>query len=310
MYFSECYPSLPHRILSTKQNSHFQIFFRTPPGNPPTCSPTVYHHSPTKVLTKNLKSHKPFPDRTPKLRPHRQVPLPRISFYQRDKTRFANFTHYRGSRQVLVQARTLVHHLRQTKTEHWIILICTTTNSGWPVIPWVNNTLWAFRASFEIRRIRRLSRGSADPREYSRSWRLVQSCPAHVAHPWCPSPSASVLNNLHIYCTHMYTLITFRHLHNFTLHYKYRPQNPQSHKNYQKIPRNPPKCSCWQEKLNLLQSPIWIPRHFVFLNLCHIHHISNRYPILQFNLCQTSIWSYAQKTASGKIIPMPQRKAI
>ena len=43
------------------------------------------------------------------------------------------------------------------------------------------NTLWAFRASFEIRRLRRLSRGSADPREYSRSWRLVQSCPAHVA---------------------------------------------------------------------------------------------------------------------------------
>ena len=32
-----------------------------------------------------------------------------------------------------------------------------------------------------------------------------------------------------------------------------------------------------------------IPRHFVFLNLCHIHHISNRYPILQFSLCQTSI---------------------
>ena len=60
MYFSECYPSLPHRILSAKQNSHFQIFFRTPPGNPPTCSPTVYHHSPTKVLTKNLKSHEPF----------------------------------------------------------------------------------------------------------------------------------------------------------------------------------------------------------------------------------------------------------
>ncbi len=60
MYFSECYPSLPHRILSAKQNSHFQIFFRTPPGNPPTCSLTVYHHSPTKVLTKNLKSHEPF----------------------------------------------------------------------------------------------------------------------------------------------------------------------------------------------------------------------------------------------------------
>ena len=27
------------------------------------------------------------------------------------------------------------------------------------------NTLWAVRASFKIRRLRRLSRGSADPRE-------------------------------------------------------------------------------------------------------------------------------------------------
>ena len=32
-----------------------------------------------------------------------------------------------------------------------------------------NNTLWAFRASFEIRHLRRLSLGSADPSEYSRS---------------------------------------------------------------------------------------------------------------------------------------------
>ena len=48
---------------------------------------------------------------------------------------------------------------------------------------WSGNTLWALRASFEIRRLRRLSRGSADPREYSRSWRLAQSCPAHVARP-------------------------------------------------------------------------------------------------------------------------------
>ena len=37
-------------------------------------------------------------------------------------------------------------------------------------VPWgVDNTLWALRASFEIRHLRRLSRGSADPREYSRS---------------------------------------------------------------------------------------------------------------------------------------------
>ena len=37
-------------------------------------------------------------------------------------------------------------------------------------VPWgVDNTLWALRASFEIRHLRRLSRGSADPRESSRS---------------------------------------------------------------------------------------------------------------------------------------------
>ena len=30
-----------------------------------------------------------------------------------------------------------------------------------------SNTVWAFRASFKIRRLRRLSRGSADPRELS-----------------------------------------------------------------------------------------------------------------------------------------------
>ena len=45
----------------------------------------------------------------------------------------------------------------------------------------VSNTLWAFRVSFEIRHLRRLSRGSADPREHSRSWWLAQSYPAHVA---------------------------------------------------------------------------------------------------------------------------------
>ena len=31
------------------------------------------------------------------------------------------------------------------------------------------DTLWALRASFEIQHLRRLSRGSADPREHSRS---------------------------------------------------------------------------------------------------------------------------------------------
>ena len=34
----------------------------------------------------------------------------------------------------------------------------------------VGSTLWAVRGSFEIQHLRRLSRGSADPREYSRSW--------------------------------------------------------------------------------------------------------------------------------------------
>ena len=43
------------------------------------------------------------------------------------------------------------------------------------------NTLWAFRVSFEIRHLRRLSRGSADPREFRRCWWLAQSYPAHVA---------------------------------------------------------------------------------------------------------------------------------
>ena len=42
-------------------------------------------------------------------------------------------------------------------------------NSGRLLASWSGNTLWALRASFEIRRLRRLSRGSADPREYSRS---------------------------------------------------------------------------------------------------------------------------------------------
>ena len=34
------------------------------------------------------------------------------------------------------------------------------------------NTLWAVRGSFEIRRLRRLSRGSADPRESLRKRRI------------------------------------------------------------------------------------------------------------------------------------------
>ena len=57
-----------------------------------------------------------------------------------------------------------------------------------------NISLWAPRASFEIRRLRRLSRGSADPREYSRSWRLVQSCPAHVARPGSQESAASLFS--------------------------------------------------------------------------------------------------------------------
>ena len=35
--------------------------------------------------------------------------------------------------------------------------------------PGCGNTLWAVRASFKIRHLRRLSLGSADPSEYSRS---------------------------------------------------------------------------------------------------------------------------------------------
>ena len=69
----------------------------------------------------------------------------------------------------------------------------TQKNSGRLLASWSGNTLWALRASFEIRRLRRLSRGSADPREYSRSWRLVQSCPAHVARPGSQEYAASLL---------------------------------------------------------------------------------------------------------------------
>ena len=58
-------------------------------------------------------------------------------------------------------------HLSQTSTSR--------------ILSSVSNTLWAFRVSFEIRHLRRLSRGSADPREHSRSWWLAQSYPAHVA---------------------------------------------------------------------------------------------------------------------------------
>ena len=58
-------------------------------------------------------------------------------------------------------------HLSQTSTSR--------------ILSSVSNTLWASRVSFEIRHLRRLSRGSADPREYSRSWWLAQSYPAHVA---------------------------------------------------------------------------------------------------------------------------------
>ena len=70
----------------------------------------------------------------------------------------------------------------------------TQKNSGRLLASWSGNTLWAPRASFEIRRLRRLSRGSADPREYSRSWRLVQSCPAHVARPGSQESAASLFS--------------------------------------------------------------------------------------------------------------------
>ena len=69
-------------------------------------------------------------------------------------------------------------------------------NSGRLLASWSGNTLWALRASFEIRRLRRLSRGSADPREYSRSWRLAQSCPAHVARPGSQESAASLFTTL------------------------------------------------------------------------------------------------------------------
>ena len=72
------------------------------------------------------------------------------------------------------------------------------------------NTLWALRASFEIQHLRRLSRGSADPREHSRSWGLAQSCPAHVAAPWCcrplpgSSPFATIFFSTYPHYPHIY----------------------------------------------------------------------------------------------------------
>ena len=72
------------------------------------------------------------------------------------------------------------------------------------------NTLWAVRASFEIQHLRRLSRGSAGPREHSRSWGLAQSCPAHVAAPWCcrplpgSSPFATIFFSTYPHYPHIY----------------------------------------------------------------------------------------------------------
>lgn len=72
------------------------------------------------------------------------------------------------------------------------------------------NTLRAVRPSFEIQHLRRLSRGSADPREHSRSWGLAQSCPAHVAAPWCcrplpgSSPFATIFFSTYPHYPHIY----------------------------------------------------------------------------------------------------------
>ena len=47
----------------------------------------------------------------------------------------------------------------------------------------------------EIRHLRRLSRGSADPREYSRSWRLAQICVTSGCLPGAVRPPASSVLN-------------------------------------------------------------------------------------------------------------------
>ena len=41
-----------------------------------------------------------------------------VAYVKRDKIRFANFTRYRGSRQGLVQARTLTRYSRKKKKRH------------------------------------------------------------------------------------------------------------------------------------------------------------------------------------------------
>ena len=66
------------------------------------------------------------------------------------------------------------------RPKYFLLLPLSQTSTS-RILSSVNNTLWAFRVSFEIRHLRRLSRGSADPREHSRSWWLAQSYPAHVA---------------------------------------------------------------------------------------------------------------------------------
>ena len=72
-------------------------------------------------------------------------------------------------------------HQPYTSRPKYFLLPPISQTSTSRILSSVSNILWAFRVSFEIRHLRRLSRGSADPREHSRSWWLAQSYPAHVA---------------------------------------------------------------------------------------------------------------------------------
>ena len=84
-------------------------------------------------------------------------------------------------------------HQPYTSRPKYFLLPPISQTSTSRILSSVSNTLWAFRVSFEIRHLRRLSRGSADPHEHSRSWWLAQSYPAHVAdggkYPAGASPS-------------------------------------------------------------------------------------------------------------------------
>ena len=78
------------------------------------------------------------------------------------------------------------------------------------------------------------SRGSADPRESLRKRRILKL--ALTAHTVLPTPGARLLLRP--------SLITFHHNAQFYISSQISTPKPTIPKNFQKIPRNSPKCSC------------------------------------------------------------------